>query len=197
MGKGGDKVVATNEKKEVLIEGRFYDISNLKHPGGSVINYYSNNEIDATQAFHNFHVRSKKANKLMEHLPSRDADEKKLAKNYLPGQSELLKDFNELTRTFEKEGLFKPSPLHVTYRCLEIMLLYSLGFYFIRSEQFLIGIVLCSIAQGRCGWLMHEGGHYSLTGKHTQYTYIELNYTKFVSQTYSNLYILFLIIYNL
>jgi len=27
--------------------------------------------------------------------------------------------------------------------------------------------VLMSIAQGRCGWLMHEGGHYSLTGNIT------------------------------
>jgi hypothetical protein len=31
--------------------------------------------------------------------------------------------------------------------------------------MFVVGIVLAAIAQGRCGWLMHEGGHISLTGE--------------------------------
>jgi len=169
MGKGGD-IVATGSsantvKKEVLIEGRLYDVTNMKHPGGSVIHYYSNNNIDASQAFHNFHIRSKKAKKIMEHLPSRAADEKQLSDNHLPGQADLLKDFDELTRSFEKEGLFDPSPLHVAYRCLEILLLFIAGFYLIRNEQLVLGVLLAGVAQGRCGWLMHEGGHYSLTGE--------------------------------
>jgi len=166
MGKGGDIVASGSivTKKEVLIEGRLYDVTNMKHPGGSVIHYYSNNNIDASQAFHNFHFRSKKAKKIMEHLPSRVVDEKQLSENHLPGQADLLRDFDELTRTFEKEGLFNPSPLHVAYRCLEIFLLYGAGFYFMRNGQLLLGVLLAGVAQGRCGWLMHEGGHYSLTG---------------------------------
>ena len=79
MGKGGDKSIeSTGDKVEVLIDGRFYDVSKLKHPGGSIINFYSGKAIDATQAFNNFHVRSKKAKKMMEALPSRAADEKVL-----------------------------------------------------------------------------------------------------------------------
>ena len=83
---------------EVLIDGRFYDVSKMKHPGGSVIKFYAGKGIDATQAFDNFHLRSKKAKKMLEHLPSRAADEKELEKNLLPGQASLLEDFNQLSR---------------------------------------------------------------------------------------------------
>jgi acyl-CoA 6-desaturase (Delta-6 desaturase) len=168
MGKGGDrgveKTTTSAEKVEVLIDGRFYDVTNLKHPGGSVINFYAGKEIDASQAFSNFHLRSKKAKKLLDSLPSRVADEKKIAKNALPGQVALLKDFDDFKRQLEDEGFFKPSPAHAAYRILEILVMYSAGFYLILQRQFLLGLVLAGIAEGRCGWLMHEAGHYSLTG---------------------------------
>ena len=68
MGKGGQgqvtqrgRTVGTVQSEngapvEVLIEGRLYDVSNMKHPGGSVIKFYAGKDIDATQAFANFHV---------------------------------------------------------------------------------------------------------------------------------------------
>lgn len=99
MGKGGEKSSApANVDQEVLIDGRFYDVSKMKHPGGSVIKFYAGKGIDATQAFDNFHLRSKKAKKILEHLPSRVADKKELEQNLLPGQASLLEDFNQLTR---------------------------------------------------------------------------------------------------
>lgn len=102
---------------------------------------------------------------MMEALPSRAADEKKIAKNALPGQLDLLADFDELTRQLEKEGFFKPAPLHVAYRVIEIIVLYVAGFWLLLNNQIILGLVSLAIAQGRCGWLMHEGGHYSLTGR--------------------------------
>ena len=99
MGKGGEKSQApVNVDQEVLIDGRFYDVSKMKHPGGSVIKFYAGKGIDATQAFDNFHLRSKKAKKILEHLPSRAAEKKELEVNLLPGQASLLEDFNQLTR---------------------------------------------------------------------------------------------------
>lgn len=86
------------QKMEVLIDGRFYDVSKMKHPGGSVIKFYAGKGIDATQAFDNFHIRSKKAKKILEHLPSRAAEKNEMEKNLLPGQASLLEDFNQLTR---------------------------------------------------------------------------------------------------
>jgi len=170
MGKGGDKSSTSGnatEKLEVLIDGRYYDVTNLKHPGGSVIKFYSGKDIDATQAFNNFHIRSKKAKKYMDSLPSRSADEKKLEKNFLPGQKSLLEDFNQLQRDLEKEGFFKPAPLHVAYRVAEIILLHAVGFYLVFTGKPILGALILGIVTGRCGWLMHEGGHYSLTGNIT------------------------------
>jgi len=56
----------------------------------------------------------------------------------------------------------------VVYRCSELLLLFAAGFYLLLAcSSFLpkmLGLILLGIAQGRCGWLMHEGGHVSLTG---------------------------------
>eukprot|EP01033_Poteriospumella_lacustris_P007596 gene7596-5459_t len=163
MGKGGEKNEAA-VKKEVLIEGRMYDVTNMKHPGGSVIDFYAGKDIDATQAFESFHVQSKKAKKYLDNLPSRPADAKQVEKNLLPGQAALLADFDKLHREFEAEGLFKPDLGHVIYRFSEIILLYLIGGYLVLHNNIALGVVFMAVGQGRCGWLMHEGGHYSLTG---------------------------------
>ena len=57
--------------KQIYIDSRYYDVTNMRHPGGSVINFYSGKEIDASEAFMNFHIRSKKAKKYLASLPSR------------------------------------------------------------------------------------------------------------------------------
>ena len=82
----------------------------------------------------------------------------------LPGQAELLADFEELYRELEAEGMFKPSIPHVIYRCAEILIMYLIGGYLVLHDNIVFGIGLMALAQGRCGWVMHEAGHYSLTG---------------------------------
>lgn len=42
-GKGSDN--SSKENLEVLIDGRLYDVSKFKHPGGSVITYYAGTHI--------------------------------------------------------------------------------------------------------------------------------------------------------
>lgn len=42
--------------------------------------------------------------------------------------------------------------------------MHYIGFYLIFNGWVAAGIFLLGITQGRCGWLMHEGGHHSLTG---------------------------------
>ena len=56
MGKGGN-ASAKADTKEVLIEGRFYDVSSFKHPGGSIINFLSGSGADATPTYREFHAR--------------------------------------------------------------------------------------------------------------------------------------------
>lgn len=165
MGKGGDKSEgAGGEKVEVLIHGKYYDVTNMKHPGGSVIKFYAGKGIDASQAFDNFHIRSKKATKYMNSLPSRDADVKEEKKKMLPGQDALLKDFNDFSEQLKKEGFFDPSPSHAAYRLAEIVGMHALGFYLLFNGFYVPGVIVLGIVSGRCGWLMHEAGHYSLTG---------------------------------
>ncbi len=168
MGKGGETVSneqSNNGKVEVFIDDKFYDIKALKHPGGSVINYYANKSIDATQAFNNFHIRSKSAKILLNSLPHRDATANEIKSIFpIKGQSELMKDFTEFENQLIKEGLFEPSLSHTIYRLTELIVLHFVGFYLLFNGFVPLGILILGIGSGRCGWLMHEGGHYSMFG---------------------------------
>lgn len=48
------------EKKEILFDGYFYDVTDFvkKHPGGSIIEYYTKVGEDSTHAIQQFHQRS-------------------------------------------------------------------------------------------------------------------------------------------
>ena len=78
----------------------------------------------------------------------------------------LTDDFAKLYVELEKEGLFKPSYLHVIYRILEAIALFYIALLLIWSPSILrqlSGCFLFALAQGRCGWIQHEAGHNSLT----------------------------------
>jgi len=163
---------SSNEKKEILIEGRLYDITNFAkrgvHPGGNVINFYvgetkstSNKSatvrVDASHAFSEFHYRSTKARKWLATLPSRPYDG--------PSETnELFSDFAKLRKELENEGFFEPAYLHVVYRLVELLILHLVGLWLMTSGWGVIGSALFGFAVGRDGWVMHEGGHSSLTG---------------------------------
>ena len=108
---------------KLFIDGTVYDVTDFikKHPGGSVIKYYANS--DATAAFNEFHYRSKSAKKILQSLPI--VTEKNDTINY-PKNKELLTDFYILKQKLVNMGYFKPSISHVTYRGLEIALLFLL-----------------------------------------------------------------------
>ena len=143
--------------KEMIINGVVYDVGAFikRHPGGKVITYQLGT--DASDAYNNFHIRSKKANKMLASFPSRpvDADYE---------QDALSKDFEKLRAQLEEEGYFEPNLAHVFYRFFEVIAMYAAGIAMIWSGYWWSGALMAGIAQGRCGWLQHEGGHYSLTG---------------------------------
>lgn len=79
----------------------------------------------------------------------------------------LTRDFQKLHDELEAEGYFKPSPLHVVYRVSELVVLAALGIFLISLKTpvlTVLGVISFALFQGRSGWLMHEGGHHSLTG---------------------------------
>ena len=143
-------------QRELQIDEREYDVSAWikKHPGGSIIKFQLGT--DATDAFHAFHVRSKKASKILESLPSRPADS---------GTADpLTADFRALRSQLVAEGFFEPDPAHIAYRLAELLVMHAVGVALVWAGWVATGILVLGIAQGRCGWLQHEGGHYSLTG---------------------------------
>ena len=60
----------------MIVNGRVYDVSSFikRHPGGSVIKFQLGS--DASDAYNNFHLRSKKADKMLASLPNRPVDSK-------------------------------------------------------------------------------------------------------------------------
>ena len=62
--------------KEILYDGYFYDVTTFmrKHPGGSIIDYYTKPGEDATLAIQQFHQKSSaKVNMIMSALKKRPA----------------------------------------------------------------------------------------------------------------------------
>lgn len=186
MGKGGNAAKPASAKvpTEVLIEGKFYDVTDFKHPGGSIIKFLAGSGADATPTYREFHTRSKKADKFLKSLPSRTATEDELTQARLlstlkPTEAvpkalsdeakvaALDKDLREFRETLVQEGFFKPSLTHVAYRITEVVALWVVGTYLLLQNNLtlqIIGGLSLALSQGRCGWLMHEGGHYSMTG---------------------------------
>ncbi len=63
--------------KEVLYDGYFYDVTTFarKHPGGSIIEYYTKHGEDATLSIQQFHHRStKKVSAIMNSFKRRKAE---------------------------------------------------------------------------------------------------------------------------
>jgi fatty acid desaturase 2 (delta-6 desaturase) len=77
----------------------------------------------------------------------------------------LTADFKSLHKELESEGFFRPSLPHVIYRLAELTAFWGLGVWLISVGHPIAGILSLALFQGRCGWLMHEGGHHSLTGR--------------------------------
>ena len=147
------------EKKTIIIKNVEYDITDFKHPGGGLINYMTQGQ-DATEAFEEFHYRSKKAKQVLRFLPHSPVKIKNTENN------EMLEDFAKFRKSLEKRGFFKPNYYHVLYRIFEIFALYILATY-LANHNIIASIILFGLLGGRSGWIQHEGGHTSLTGNIT------------------------------
>jgi len=167
MGKGGDggKKVAA-KKKEILIDGKMYDVTGFRHPGGSVINFMTKGG-DATDTYVEFHGHSKSADKYLKNLPTRDASGDELKELQGERYASLSISYQKLRAELKEKGHFEPSYAHVVYRLAEIFIMHAVGLYLMMHSSstmaFVAGLAITGIVCGRCGWLMHEAGHYSYT----------------------------------
>lgn len=145
----------TPKPKYIIIGERKYDITHFKHPGGSVIDYMTNGQ-DATEAYREFHQRSKRADAVLRSLPSepvaRPSDDR-----------EILENFTKFRQQLVDEGFFKPDIPMLCYRILEQTTLFAMGVYLSRHSWIGTACVM-GLFRARSGWIQHEGGHNSLTG---------------------------------
>ena len=137
----------------IIVNGTCYDITSFKHPGGSVIRYYTQGA-DASEPFREFHRRSKKANKVLKALP--------LAST-IPTSISPDNELSRIRKELEQRGFFKPDYVHVMYRLLELFSIFVMGQYMLRFS-YLVHVLIISLFSVRCGWFQHECGHNSMTG---------------------------------
>ena len=82
------------------------------------------------------------------------------------GRTDLTRGYARLREEFAREGRFDPNRSEIVYRVGEVVLMHVVGAYLVLATGYAAaGIILLGLASGRCGWLMHEAGHYSLTGE--------------------------------
>ena len=151
-----EKGVTQAPPRHIIINDNKYDITHFKHPGGSVIEYMTNGQ-NATEAFNEFHFRSKKAHAVLNSLPH-----EKIVERHSTDR-EVLDDFASFRQSLIDRGFFEPSNSLIVYRFCEQALLYGAGVYFM-SRNISLSILCISLFKARCGWIQHEGGHNSLTG---------------------------------
>lgn len=147
-----------DQRTQIIIGEYSYDVTDYKHPGGNIIKYMSGQ--DATNAFEEFHYRSKKARTILQSLPRTKIDS---VKGEPTTEQKMLEDFVRFRKSLEDRGFFNPSYLHITYRILELFAIYSFAIWSMKYS-IAASILLLGLFGGRCGWVQHEGGHNSFTG---------------------------------
>ena len=163
--------------KTIRIDGTLYDISNFKHPGGSVIEYAGQDDEhdDAGDAFREFHARSTKAKSVLASLPKVNAtapsdssessasESAPSAPSAPPSEPSMSNDFREMRKQLETMGCFEPDYIHVYFRLLELAFFFGLGVFLVPYNMY-ASMLAFIVFKTRCGWVQHEGGHLSLTG---------------------------------
>ena len=155
----------------ITIEGTTYDITDFKHPGGSIINYVKNTS-DATDTFREFHYRSsEKVNRVLQSLPKCENESEGVSARepehaMTEHQKAMTADFREMREKLVAQGCFEPDYIHVYFRLLEIAFYFGMGAW-LASYNIYASILSFVVCKTRCGWVQHEGGHVSLTGSRT------------------------------
>jgi len=164
-----DEPAPARPRDTITIEGTTYDITDFKHPGGSIINYVKNTS-DATDAFREFHYRSsEKVNRVLQSLPKYDNEGGSVTVRepvLTEQQKAMTADFREMREKLIAQGCFEPDYIHVYFRLLEIAFYFGMGTW-LASHNIYASILSFVICKTRCGWIQHEGGHISLTGSRT------------------------------
>ena len=161
------QIMKTTKKIHLCINNNIYDVSEFSkiHPGGNIINFYNciNNNIDATHAFNTFHLRSKKAYKMLNGLK---IIEKKTHNN---------SDFYKLINLWKLKGYYKTKYKFFILWSLFTVLTCYISYLLLYYEYPIIGGIISGLSWTHCGFIQHHAGHLGFTGN----SYIDLKVQTF------------------
>ncbi len=146
----------SKEAKYIKINNTIYDISNFHHPGGNIINHYTNQ--DATEVFKKFHSTSSFALKTLQTLQASNNNT-----IIIKDKSLLEYEFEQLQYIWEKKGYYKSNILSYYPNIVTIISTLLLSLYIAQYNLLLSGIII-SICWIFCGFLQHYCGHFEFTG---------------------------------
>ena len=138
----------------LTIQGKKYDVTNFSrfHPGGNVIKFYNN--LDATDVFHTFHSKSKKAFALLKALPVLETTPYK----------EDNDDFIQMIKKWNDAGLYKTNYYEFIIWGSVVCGITLLGLYIQMLGYPIWGGIITGIGWTHCGFVQHHAGHIGFTG---------------------------------
>lgn len=154
-GKGGDSGAKAEKPKWIKVHGKFYDVSEFKHPGGNIVELFYG--MDGTTGFESFHGHNKKADAYLKAIPQLKEPPKSV-----PAQSEgHVEAMSAMIAKWKKEGLFEPRPFVSSAYGLAVVLAIVAAVTLAPQAPVLAGL-LVGTAWAHCGFLQHMGGHREL-----------------------------------
>tara|TARA_B110000114_G_scaffold175507_1_gene205133 strand:- start:62 stop:1768 length:1707 start_codon:yes stop_codon:yes gene_type:complete len=153
--------ISTYKPLHIRINNKIYDASEFQliHPGGNVIKFYNciENDVDATDAFNTFHLRSKHATKHLSRLPVIRTLSKE---DYITGNVE----FKKLISMWKKKGYFKTKYKFFIVWAMAVFLSTLASYYVMYCGNPIIGGVFVGVAWAQCGFIQHHSGHLGFSG---------------------------------
>eukprot|EP00494_Astrolonche_serrata_P032310 UN32579 len=146
-----------DQKKEIKLYGKYYDVSKFykEHPGGKVIRFYTDRKQDASEPYASFHKGSKKANAILEDLPTRPIRDQAKAVGVNP---EVIRHFRNLKAKWKQAGLYTTNYVYEFGYFFVILCMYKLAHMVLPHSMFLAGFI-GGCAAAHVGFLQHNFGH--------------------------------------
>lgn len=169
-------------KAEVVINGVVYDVTDFKHPGGSILLNQCNPPdagfpADATIAFDSLHGQSKEPLKKLSELKAKGKsrsltpEEIKAMRAKRPYDERLSNKFKTVTRDLKAMGMFDYTWQHLLWRQFEIWAIFAWGAWCALSPGawfgWFHGATCMGVFMQRSGWFQHECNHGSSSKNHT------------------------------
>ena len=147
-----------NKNVNVILYGKQIDVTNFqnKHPGGAKALRIFHNR-DATEQFEMYH--SPAAHKMMKSMAKNAPD---APQDRIIYETDLAKDFQNLTQTLHDIGCFKPNYADEVFKAALTLIPGIYGFYLLHNGSPCLGSFLVAFSFYMSGWTSHDYLHHGV-----------------------------------